>query len=254
MRRYWIESENIVSAEVHFRGDLYHHIFEVCRQEIGSKFEVIALGSKAFFVEVTAKSKKSAVARILETRSIASLALPHLHLALAISRFPVMEAIIEKAVELGVHSIHPFYSDYSFLRKQDSISKAKIERWKKIIISATQQSGRGDLLHLGTATPLVNLMATFNQIPHKKGLFCYEGGTSSTVSIRDELKVLHPQQKELENLWVFVGSEGGFSSEEVTYFGEQGLSPITLGPQVLRVETACIALVSVLKYEFDLMR
>jgi 16S rRNA (uracil1498-N3)-methyltransferase len=57
-----------------------------------------------------------------------------------------------------------------------------------------------------------------------------------------------------ENLWLIVGSEGGFSDKEVTEMKQLGLDPVTLGPQVLRVETACMTLVSVLKYEFGLMK
>jgi 16S rRNA (uracil1498-N3)-methyltransferase len=69
-----------------------------------------------------------------------------------------MDAVIEKAVEMGVHTIQPFYSDHSFLRQEGSISENKIDRWKKIIISATQQSGRGDLLTLAPAVHLKELL------------------------------------------------------------------------------------------------
>lgn len=55
-----------------------------------------------------------------------------------------MESIVEKSVEMGVHSIYPFFSDFSFVRSMSSLPSAKIERWKKICISATQQSGRGE--------------------------------------------------------------------------------------------------------------
>ncbi len=54
----------------------------------------------------------------------------------------------------------------------------------------------------------------------------------------------------MDHLWVFVGSEGGFSLEEVELFAKEGLNPTSLGEQILRVETACLALLSVIKYEF----
>jgi 16S rRNA (uracil1498-N3)-methyltransferase len=59
-----------------------------------------------------------------------------------------------------------------------------------------------------------------------------------------ELKARH-----LEHLWIFVGSEGGFSLEEVDLFAQFGLNPVSMGEQILRVETACLALVSIIKYE-----
>ena len=58
--------------------------------------------------------------------------------------------------------------------------------------------------------------------------------------------------EDLQELWVFVGSEGGFSQAEVAAFGGWGLQPVSLGEQVLRVETACITLMAILKYELGL--
>lgn len=259
MRRYWLSSTDLVNSEipsdVHFSGDLFHHIFEVCRQDLGSRFEVISPDAKAYLVEVISRDKKHAVARTLESRVIANLPTPHLVLNLAISKFPVMDAVIEKAVEMGVHTIQPFYSEHSFLRQEGSISENKIDRWKKIIISATQQSGRGDLLKLASAVPLKRLLV--NPSTASLGLFCYEGATDGW-SLKDELRAARIKAQAanltIDHVRLFVGSEGGFSSEEVELFRLHDLRPVTLGSQVLRVETACITLVSVLKYEFDLMR
>lgn len=252
MRRYWIEKKDLFQDQVNFTGDVFHHIFDVCRQEVGSKFEVLTEDSKAYFVEVIQVSKKTALARILEERTIPSLKEPHIHIALSISRFPVMDAIMEKAVEMGVSSIQPFFSDFSFLRKGEKLSDNKVERWDKIVRSATQQSGRGDLMKVHPAITFDKIAGLINPESGSRGLFAYEG--ASTLSIKDyvtKVKSEHPQG--LKNLWIIVGSEGGFSHNEVEALQKLGLDPVTLGPQVLRVETACMALVSVLKYDFDLM-
>ncbi|KYG62197.1 hypothetical protein AZI85_08380 [Bdellovibrio bacteriovorus] len=252
MRRYWIEKKDLFQDQVNFTGDVFHHIFDVCRQEVGSKFEVLTEDSKAYFVEVTQVSKKNATARILEERTIPPLKEPHIHLALSISRFPVMDAIMEKAVEMGVKSIQPFFSEFSFLRSGEKLSDNKVERWDKIVRSATQQSGRGDLMKVQPAISFEKVSGLINRDAGHVGLFAYEG--PSTLSIKDyvqQVKSLNPQG--VKAIWIIVGSEGGFSHNEVEKFQELGLRPVTLGPQVLRVETACMALVSVLKYDFDLM-
>ncbi|KHD89164.1 MAG: hypothetical protein OM95_04915 [Bdellovibrio sp. ArHS] len=252
MRRYWIEKKDLFQDQVNFTGDVFHHIFDVCRQEVGSKFEVLTEDSKAYFVEVTVVAKKNATARILEERIIPPLKEPHIHLALSISRFPVMDAIMEKAVEMGVKSIQPFFSEFSFLRTGEKLSDNKVERWDKIVRSATQQSGRGDLLKVQPAISFEKISDLINQDANHVGLFAYEG--PSTLSIKDyvqQVKSQHPQG--VKAIWIIVGSEGGFSHNEVEKFQQLGLRPVTLGPQVLRVETACMALVSVLKYDFDLM-
>ena len=252
MRRYWIEKKDIFQDQVNFTGDVFRHIFDVCRQAEGSKFEVLTEDSKAYFVQVTQVSKKTAHAQILEERIIPPLKEPRVHILLSVSRFPVMDAIMEKAVEMGVASIQPFFSDYSFLRKGDKLSDNKFERWEKIVRSATQQSGRGDLMKIHDPITFDKITGLINQKPDSVGLFAYEG--PSTLSIKDfvsKVKSQHPQG--IKDLWIIVGSEGGFSSTEVQHFQKLGLDPVTLGPQVLRVETACMALVSVLKYDFDLM-
>lgn len=250
MRRYWIDSRDRAGELITFRGDLHHHIFDVCRQDQGSKFEVLTEEGKAYLVEVIRTDRKSAEARILEERIIPPLKTPHIHLVMSVPRFPVMDAVLEKAVELGVKSIHPVFSDYSFVRTASSLSDGKIQRWEKIIRSATQQCGRGELMELKAAIPLEDFL--INRTEDFAGLFAYEG--PSTLGIKAEvvrLKQAHPAG--LKDIWVFVGAEGGYSTQEIELFEKHALKPVTLGAQVLRVETACMALVSVLKYDFDLM-
>lgn len=252
MRRYWIDKKDLFQDQVNFTGDVFHHIFDVCRQEVGSKFEVLTEDSKAYFVEVTQVTKKTATAQILETRDIPALKEPHMHLVLSLSRFPVMDAIMEKAVEMGVSSIHPFFSEFSFLRKGEKLSDNKTDRWDKIVKSATQQSGRGDLMKIHPAIPFEKISDLINQNGSGVGLFAYEG--PATLSIKDYVtKVKSDRPQGIKDIWIIVGSEGGFSHREVEEFQKLGLHPVTLGPQVLRVETACMTLVSVLKYDFDLM-
>lgn len=238
---------------VTIKGDVLHHIRDVCRMHIGSKFEVIVgAGAKgvAHLVEIIEETKHESFARVLDTRTITEISRPHVHLALSIPRFPVFEAVVEKAVELGVFEIHPFYSDFSFIRTQADVWDKKVSRFEKIVQSATQQSGRGDLMNIAKPVELPELLARFNRTPGSGGLFAYEGESVLTA----KQGVAHLNQPELQEAWIFVGSEGGFSSAEAEAFQGAGLSTVTLGSQVLRVETACVALISVLKYDLDLMR
>ncbi|MNS78711.1 Ribosomal RNA small subunit methyltransferase E [compost metagenome] len=253
MRRYWIEKKDLFQNQVNFTGDVFHHVFEVCRQEVGSKFEVLTEDSKAYLVEVTGVFKKNANALVIEERIIPPLKRPHIHLVLAVSRFPVMDAIMEKAVEMGVKSIQPVFTEFSFLRKQDKLSDNKKDRWDKIVRSATQQSGRGDVMQVQEPLELATVLSSINQKPGSVGLFAYEG--PSTLGIKDYVQKIKaaPGSDKIEDLWIIVGSEGGFSHQEVDELTKLGLHPVTLGPQILRVETACMTLVSVLKYDFDLM-
>ncbi len=255
MRRYRIPNSMLENeSEVRLTGEILHHIRDVCRMRIGSKFEVLSEDGRALLVEITAESRLDSIARVLSSRQIPALPTPYIHLALAVPRFPVFEAVLEKAVELGVKSIQPVYSEFSFIRRQDDVMKKKWPRFEKIILGATQQSGRGDLLKLEETRGLEDILRTFNQSGLVQGLFAYEG--AGVFSASEGLQVMKKQAPDgvPKDISVFVGAEGGFSDREVAAFQAHGLQPVTLGGQVLRVETACVALISVIKYAFDLMR
>lgn len=249
MRRYWIQPQDIVGDSVQFEGDLFHHIFSVCRQDMSSHFEVLC-EEKAYLVTVTEIGKKTARALIKETRIIPELPRPHLHVALSASRYQVMDDVVEKLVEMGVTSFHPFFSDYSFVKSANSFPAQKLDRWQKIVVSATQQCGRGELLKIHAPVDFKNILAQINPSAGSLGLFSYEG--DSQVTISSFLK--SRKNPNITDIWCLVGSEGGFSVQEVENLKNLGFDPVTLGRQILRVETACLTLVSVLKYEFDLMR
>lgn len=244
MRRYWVDQQSVSENSVTFSGDVFHHIFDVCRQEVGSKFEVLDGQGQALLVQVTDVKKNSAVARILEKRPLPKAPTPQIILALAIPRFPVFDSVIEKCVELGVAEVFPFFSQYSFVRGADKISDSRIERWNKIVISATQQSGRGDLMKIHEPCEMRELKSKVNRTTKPLGLIAYEGQVP--VSISEELERSASQVG--DEVWLFVGGEGGFSAVEVEEIASWGIKPVTLGDQVLRVETACITLVSILKY------
>lgn len=245
MRRYRLPVDPPDFEEILLEGDLFHHVVDVCRQGVGSKFELLDTRGRAHLVEITNVGKRNAQTRRLESRELPQRPKPDLILALAVPRFPVLESVLEKAVELGVAEVRLFFSEYSFVRGRDKISENRWERWGKIIVSATQQSGRADLMRLEPPVPLTELFDDFNRFPRARGLLAYEGETPR--SVHEVVRGLDPQAA--EQVWCFVGAEGGFSEEEAKAFESQGLHAASLGEQVLRVETACITLVSVLKYE-----
>lgn len=250
MRRYWVDKKYIQNESVELSGDVFHHICDVCRQTVGSRFEILGLESQCLLVEITEKSKKSAVCKIISRRAIPPLPYPHIHLALSIPKPQVLDSVLERAVELGVSSVHLFFSDFSFFREPSEVLMKKKNRWDKIVLSATQQCGRGELMPVFSPTNLVKIFEKINLSDAAMGLFSYEG--EANFNLRDALR--SGQVAEPRNIWVFVGSEGGFSQQEVLDFKSRGFEPITLGEQVLRVETACLALVSVIKYEYELMK
>ena len=115
--------------------------------------------------------------------------------------------------------------------QRKSVSK-KQERLQRIALEAAKQSGRGIIPEIGKMTDLESALKT---APGKKILF-YEGGGEALVS---------PDEAEVS---VFIGPEGGFDAAEVQLAKQYGATPATLGPRILRTETAPLAALSVLMY------
>lgn len=254
MRRYWLDINLNIGEQLTIEKDLFHHIFDVCRVEKSQHFELLNSSGQGFLVHVDSIEKKRASVTVVEVRKIPELKHPHIHLFLSMPKFSTLEAVVEKSVEMGVHSIHPFFSDYSFVKSMPEKDWLhKYERWQKIIISATQQSGRGELMKLEKPFVWSHFSAQINQYNVSRCLFFYEGESSLTAKQAICQIKESTQQTPLSGIGLVVGSEGGFSINEINNLGSLGLSPVTLGSQVLRVETACLTGLSILKYEFDLM-
>lgn len=250
MRRFWVEKDFILGDLVEITGESFHHMVKVCRLKVGDPAEVLDGGPEAIAIEILEVTKKKLTGKITGRRSLPSPKKPHIHLVLCFPKVSTYEHILEKSVELGCYSIQPLFNDYSFIKSPSEIKASKYERWEKIVKSATEQSGRGHIMELKSPMRFADFMSSFNPSPKEPCLMFYEG--ESPQAVRDGLERIHSDQPEA--IWVLVGSEGGFSKEEVEMMKAKNIPVLTLGSQILRVETACVSILSVLKYEFGLMR
>ena len=146
-----------------------------------------------------------------------------------------LELITQKAVELGVTKIVPVLTSRSVSRPDAKSVSKKQERLQRIALEAAKQSGRGIIPEIGKMTDLESALKT---APGKKILF-YEGGGEALGTL------VSPDEAEVS---VFIGPEGGFDAAEVQLAKQYGAAPATLGPRILRTETAPLAALSVLMY------
>ena len=161
-------------------------------------------------------------------------------LAQAIGKGDKMDWVVEKATELGVRSIVPFFSSYTVPRLDTKKIERRGARWKKIALSAAKQSGR-------TKIPEIQMLGDFGDLirrpwPCELKLLFWEG--ESTRSI----KKLREERKHLDSILLVIGPEGGFTSEEVAQASDQGFLTIRLGKRVLRTETAALGALSVVQF------
>ncbi len=164
-----------------------------------------------------------------------SIAEPKCRLTLfqALPKGDKMEFIIQKSVELGAAEIIPVLTSRCVSRPDAKSMAKKLERYRKIAAEAAKQCGRGIIPQVGE---LMTLEQAAKALPEKSLVF-YEGGgkrLSELVAPEDE------------SWGVFVGSEGGFSPEEIALLESRGVCPATLGPRILRCETAPLCGLSVM--------
>jgi len=152
----------------------------------------------------------------------------------AIARGDRMDYLLQKSVELGVRHLVPVFSKYTNVKLPADRLPRKLAHWRKILISACEQSGRSRIPELSTPQPLQTALQT---LPDQ---------ASRLVLLPD---AHHGMQslKRNDSYIVLAGPEGGFSAAEADMIQQQGFSALRLGPRILRTETAAMAAVSALQ-------
>jgi 16S rRNA (uracil1498-N3)-methyltransferase len=154
-----------------------------------------------------------------------------------------MDFIIQKATELGVDRIIPFQSARSVSRLTDDKKRQKALRWQKIAVEAARQCGRADV-------PVISPCLDFLEMIRDEGRKVFKiifWEEETRCGIRDVLNQKHTELA--DEFFVIVGPEGGFLKEEVNQAREAGFQSVSLGRQILRVETAALAIMAIIQYE-----
>ncbi len=246
MRTYIYPNKLIVGEEYLIEDELFRHIFVVCRFEVGQTIQLMH-GGYSFNCSIEKLAKKKAFVKVFAKEKLSEPKRPWIHFVLNFPKPSVFESVVEKLVEMGVKSIQPVISDYSFFKSISKANGLKRNRLNKIIESATQQSKRGDFMEIYPTLSLDSFMDSFKAKDGILGLFAYEKEC-------DEKLCQFLNEKNLSNfsdIFIFVGSEGGYSKAELQLFLNSGLKPVSLGEQILRVETACVTLSGIIKYELE---
>ena len=154
-------------------------------------------------------------------------------LAQGIPEATKMDWIIEKSVELGVSDIIPLAAQRSVVRLNNDRAEKRLSRWQAIAISAAQQCGRNRLPHI--ATPVGTGEYLRQTTPSPRILF----SPRATETLSEWARHQKPQ-----NITLLIGPEGGFSPEEENMAEQQGVTFLSMGPRILRTETAGLAAVA----------
>lgn len=212
------------------------HLVRVLRMVDGDAVRIFNGSGVEFLATLTNVQKKSADITLGECLRDEPISALKLHLGQVVSKGDRMDFTIQKATELGITDITPLWSERCEVRLKGERLDKKIEHWQSVAIAACQQSGR-------TRVPVI----------HEPQYFAdWAKNCDADIGL-----LLHPhQQKPLsdyqtpQSIALLVGPEGGFSDAEVEMALASGFAGLTLGPRILRTETAALAALSVLQFQF----
>ncbi len=235
MVRLFLPPESISSNEITITNENARYLNTVLRIKRGEPLIVLdGLGNR-YLCKVLNVHKKIVIVEKIEKERYSTESPLQITIAQGIPKSEKMDLIIQKSTELGVIRLIPLITERSQIRHTE-----KTTRWRKIAISASQQSGREII-------PEIEEPVEFNEFinRHKicKGIIFYE-----EESRRDLKKILMNLKNEKE-VFLLIGPEGGFSGEEVKLAVQKGFVKASLGPRILRTETAAITVLSIIQYE-----
>ena len=248
MRRFFINdsiSERTEDGSIVLRGSDVNHILNVLRFRIGDNLIFCDSDGTEFVCELSDAGSDFVKCSVIECKSNSTEPYANVILIQGIAKGDKNELIIQKAVELGVCEIRMCSTDRTVVRfgsEKDEIKKN--ERWNKISEEASKQSGRGIIP--AVAGPLKFKEAISVSDDYLR-IIAYENETDT--SLKDVLSEAHSQG--VRNIAFIVGPEGGISPSEYSLAVESGYRSVSLGKRILRTETAGLALLSSVRYEYE---
>lgn len=235
-RRRWI-ADRWDDSTATLTGAQAAHLGRVLRARPGVEADIVA-GGRVFHAVVETVSDDAVCFRLGEEAEAAP-ALP-VTLVMSIYKFDRMEWAIEKATEMGVSTIAPVVAQRTEKHLAQAAAK-RVERWRRIAHEAAQQSRRADLPEILDPVPLA---AYLKAAP--EGVRIVLAEQERQHSLRRAIETtLESEGDELPRLQLAIGPEGGWSPAEEALFAGQQWKAVTLGPRILRAETAAITALAV---------
>jgi 16S rRNA (uracil1498-N3)-methyltransferase len=237
--RFFITPEQVRETHITVTGDDLRHIRTVLRKKPGDLLTLLDGRGMEYIVRIATMERTEIDTEIVEQRK-RELPTVRVTLGQGLPKSDKMDFIVQKATELGVSSLVPLITERTIVKVKDEEKRAA--RWQKIAHEAAMQSDRPDIPLIEPIMSYRDLMTTLDPGPLPLLLFPWEEGT---VPIKQVLR----QMPNAQNIVVLIGPEGGFSQAEADLAKQRGFQHVSLGPNILRTETAAVAVLSMILYE-----
>jgi 16S rRNA (uracil1498-N3)-methyltransferase len=245
MHRFHLPPSDCRGEVLTLAGAEAHHALRVLRMQDGVRVTVLDGAGTILNCEVTGRTRDTLALRVRERSSAAPLPCA-IMLLVGVPKGKIIESIIQKATELGVARIVPLLSERVITQLDADDAEAKAEKWQHVAIEAIKQCGSPWLPRVEPPVTPAQFMAR-REACDLALVGSLEPGSRHPRVWLEEFLATH--KKLPASVAVWVGPEGDFTAAEYTAIQKAGAQPITLGPLVLRVETAATYCLSVVNYE-----
>jgi 16S rRNA (uracil1498-N3)-methyltransferase len=234
--RLLIKNNLCAGAELQINAEQTRYIGRVLRLRVGDGLVVFNGENGEWTATIASMNKNSAVLRVGEKRDVATESRLRVHLVQGISRGERMDFVIQKATELGVKRVTPVLTEYGVTKFDEKRAENRRKHWQGVAESACEQSGR-------IRPPLIDAPLPLNT------WFGQKTSTDSTQLILRlgaglELSSISPPNTKV---CVLIGPEGGFSEREYDDAGAAAFTAVSVGPRILRTETAAVAALAIVQ-------
>ena len=240
-RRFIVKNENIEESNgnIVISGEEVKHI-QVLRFNVG---DIVHVNDSMY--KIVSMTRDTIELEFVEKAEVLGVPKTNITLYMAFLKSDKMDFVVQKAVELGVSKIVPFFSS-NVIVKLDAKDRAKRkDKLQKVADEACKQCGRTDTVEVAEFMDFGIMIKDF--VLQDKVFFAYE---ASKDSLRNEIN--EAKSKKIENIGIVIGAEGGFTPKEAEELKEiKNVAVVSLGERILRAETAALNLISIIVYEME---
>lgn len=223
-----------VEQEFELTPEAAHHVATVLRLKANRPIVLFNGDGNEYSGLIINAQRKKVIVEIDACLSVSNESPLHLHLGQGVSKGDRMDTVLQKGVELGVSEITPIITERCAVKLDPARWEKKLQQWQKIIIGACEQSGRNVI-------PKLNEPVSIGQ------WLSHSTSTSRLVLAPGATQPLARQPYNTQGYRLLIGPEGGLSDSEIHQANENGYISVSLGPRILRTETAAITSLSILQ-------
>ena len=237
LRRFYLPDP--LAPQMTVTGSEARHMLKVLRLTAGQHVIVFDRDGKAGRFEIGSVAEGCADLRLVAMLDENRESPIEVILVQGLPKGDKMDHIVQKAVELGVSAIYPWQADTSVVVYDENKQRSRRERWQKIAAEAAKQCRRTQVPPVASVSDLATVLAVCD--PNAAILLLYEG--QAVMGIRQALT-----DRQASCYVLIIGPEGGISQREIALAESLGAVPVSMGPRILRTETAALAALTVVLY------